>query len=51
MTEYLAKYPEGIQMSLSTDPIEWFRYPFVAADDLAKAWLTTETLLGLAPII
>ena len=36
-------------MSSSTDPIEWFRYPFVAADALAKAWLTTETLLGLAP--
>src|SRR6266702_4231123 len=35
-------------MSSSTDPIEWFRYPFVAAYDLAKAWLTTETLLGLA---
>ena len=36
-------------MSSSTDPIEWFRYPFVATDTLAKAWLTTETLLGLAP--
>ena len=36
-------------MSSSTDPIEWFRYPFVATDALAKAWLTTETLLGLAP--
>jgi len=35
-------------MSSSTDPIEWFRYPFVATDALAKAWLTTETLLGLA---
>ena len=35
-------------MSSPTDPIEWFRYPFVAAHDLAKAWLTTETLLGLA---
>src|SRR5947209_20462466 len=36
-------------MSSSTDPIEWFRYPFVATDALAKAWLTTEMLLGLAP--
>src|SRR5256885_16614767 len=36
-------------MSSSTDLIEWFRYPFVATDALAKAWLTTETLLGLAP--
>jgi site-specific recombinase XerD len=36
-------------MSSSTDPIEWFRYPFVATDALTKAWLTTETLLGLAP--
>jgi integrase/recombinase XerD len=36
-------------MSSPTDPIEWFRYPFVAADAQAKAWLTTETLLGLAP--
>ncbi len=35
--------------SSSPDTIEWFRYPFVAADALAKAWLTTETLLGLAP--
>src|SRR5690348_7014796 len=35
-------------MSSSTDPIDWFRYPFVATDALAKAWLTTETLLGLA---
>ena len=33
----------------SSDGIEWFRYPFVAAHDLAKTWLTTETLLGLAP--
>ena len=40
---------EGVQMPSSTDSIEWFRYPFVAAHDLAKAWLTTETLLGLAP--
>src|SRR5713226_2245322 len=29
--------------------IEWFRYPLVAADALARAWLSTETLLGLAP--
>jgi site-specific recombinase XerD len=36
-------------MILPTDPIEWFRYPFVAAHDLAKEWLTTESLLGLAP--
>jgi integrase/recombinase XerD len=36
-------------MSSPTDPIEWFRYPFVAAHDLVKTWLTTETLLGLAP--
>jgi integrase/recombinase XerD len=45
------KRPKGKQMSSGTDPdgIEWFRYPFVAAHDLAKAWLTTETLLGLAP--
>ena len=35
--------------SSSSDAIEWFRYPFVAANDLAKIWLTTETLLGLAP--
>lgn len=35
--------------STSPDPIEWFRYPFVAAHELAKEWLTTETLLGLAP--
>jgi integrase/recombinase XerD len=35
--------------STSPDAIEWFRYPFVATHDLAKAWLTTETLLGLAP--
>jgi site-specific recombinase XerD len=35
--------------STSSDDIEWFRYPFVAAHDLAKTWLTTETLLGLAP--
>ena len=42
---------KGVQMPLSTgsDEIEWFRYPFVAAHDLAKKWLTTETLLGLAP--
>jgi hypothetical protein len=26
-----AKHPEGVQMSSPTDPIEWFRYPFVAA--------------------
>jgi integrase/recombinase XerD len=36
-------------MQSPTDSIEWFRYPFVAADALAKEWLTTETLLGLAP--
>jgi integrase/recombinase XerD len=38
-------------MSSPTDPdtIEWFRYPFAAANALARAWLTTETLLGLAP--
>jgi integrase/recombinase XerD len=36
-------------MSSPTDPIEWFRYPFIATDALAKAWLTTESLLGLAP--
>jgi integrase/recombinase XerD len=35
--------------SPSSDAIEWFRYPFVAANALAKAWVTTETLLGLAP--
>jgi integrase/recombinase XerD len=35
--------------SLDSDAIEWFRYPFVAANDLARAWLTTEMLLGLAP--
>ena len=35
--------------STSSDDLEWFRYPFVAAHDLAKTWLTTETLLGLAP--
>jgi integrase/recombinase XerD len=35
--------------STSADAIEWFRYPFVAVHDLAKTWLTTETLLGLAP--
>lgn len=35
--------------STSPDSIEWFRYPFVAAHDLARQWLTTETLLGLAP--
>ena len=34
--------------SPNSDAIEWFRYPFVAADPLARAWLTTETLLGLA---
>ena len=33
----------------SSDAIEWFRYPFVAVHDLAKTWLTTEKLLGLAP--
>ena len=45
-----AKSPKGEQMSSSTDPdaIEWFRYPFVAAHEQAKAWMTTETLLGLA---
>jgi len=36
-------------MSSPADPIEWFRYPFIATDALAKAWLTTESLLGLAP--
>ncbi len=35
--------------SLDSDAVEWFRYPFVAANAQAKAWLTTETLLGLAP--
>lgn len=37
-------------MSSSPDPdaIEWFRYPFVAAHEQARAWITTETLLGLA---
>ena len=35
--------------STNSDAIEWFRYPFVAANDLAKTWLTTEALLGLAP--
>jgi hypothetical protein len=35
--------------STSSDGIEWFRYPFVATHDLAKTWLTTETLPGLAP--
>jgi hypothetical protein len=35
--------------STSADAIEWFRYPFVATHELAKTWLTTETLLGLAP--
>jgi site-specific recombinase XerD len=44
-----AKHLEEAQMTSPTDPIEWFRYPFVAAHDTAKAWLTTETLLGLAP--
>jgi hypothetical protein len=33
----------------SSDALEWFRYPSVAVHDLAKTWLTTETLLGLAP--
>lgn len=33
----------------SSDNIEWFRYPFVAVHDQARIWLTTETLLGLAP--
>jgi integrase/recombinase XerD len=33
----------------SSDNIEWFRYPFVAVHDQARTWLTTETLLGLAP--
>src|SRR5260370_21286911 len=43
--------PKGMSMPSFTDSdtIEWFRYPFVAAHDLARAWLTTETLLGLAP--
>jgi len=42
---------KGMSMSSFTDPdtIEWFRYPFVAAHELARAWLGTETLLGLAP--
>ncbi len=31
------------------DPIEWFRYPFIATHDLARSWLLTEGLLGLAP--
>lgn len=31
------------------DPIEWFRYPFIATHDLARSWLQTEGLLGLAP--
>ena len=35
--------------STRADAIEWFRYPFVAAHDLAKTWLITGTLLGLAP--
>ena len=35
--------------STKPDAIEWFRYPFVATHDLARAWLTTEILLGLAP--
>src|SRR5947209_15050082 len=44
------KRPKEMSMPSFTDSdiIEWFRYPFVAAHDLAKAWLTTETLLGLA---
>lgn len=38
-------------MSAFPDPgtIEWFRYPFVVAHELARAWLTSEMLLGLAP--
>jgi integrase/recombinase XerD len=38
-------------MSSSTDPdaIEWFRYPLVAVHEQARAWITTESLLGLAP--
>lgn len=38
-------------MSTFPDPgtIEWFRYPFVAAHDFGRAWLKSETLLGLAP--
>jgi site-specific recombinase XerD len=32
----------------NSDDIEWFRYSFVAIHDLAKTWLTTEKLLGLA---
>lgn len=35
--------------STSSGNVEWFRYPFAATHDLAKTWLTTETLLGLAP--
>jgi len=35
--------------SLDSDAVEWFRYPFVAVNAQARAWLTTETLLGLAP--
>jgi integrase/recombinase XerD len=35
--------------SLDSDAVEWFRYPFVAAHEQARTWLTTETLLGLAP--
>ncbi len=37
-------------MSPSSDhELEWFRYPFVAVNELARAWLRTEILLGLAP--
>src|SRR5947209_6416601 len=45
------KRPKEMSMPSFTDSdiIEWFRYPFVAAHELARAWLSTETLLGLAP--
>src|SRR5690348_13080228 len=38
-------------MTTFPDPgtIEWFRYPHVASQDFGRAWLTSETLLGLAP--
>src|SRR6516225_10336043 len=44
------RVPRGVQMPQPTnsDDIEWFRYSFVAIHDLAKTWLTTEKLLGLA---
>src|SRR5437660_5169207 len=31
-----------------SDDIEWFRYPHVSTFPLAREWLTTEYLLGLA---